>query len=182
MHRIDVGGLIFVLREHHERILEALEILEQALSTENPDPEDILKLIRFAQHFVDSCHHSIEERILFSSANRSGFPLEGGPISVMVCEHGVGRYLTRIMEELYLAWRRGDEKAREELAQYAKIYIDHLSQHINKENMILFPMLESSLPEASSSKSVEQIENESEHEKWISILEELKKKYRTHAP
>ncbi len=70
MHRVDVGGLIFVLREHHEKILEALEVLEQALSTENPDPEDILKLIRFAQHSVGSCHHSTEEYILLSNANR----------------------------------------------------------------------------------------------------------------
>jgi len=26
----------------------------------------------------------------------------------MVCEHGVGRFLARRMEEFYLAWRSGD--------------------------------------------------------------------------
>ena len=95
----------------------------------------------------------------------------------MTCEHGLGRYLTRVMEELYIAWRSGDERAREELARYAKTYIDHLSQHIDKENRVLFPMLEASVPEARSSKSVEQIEEESEHKKWVAILEELKRKY-----
>ncbi|MCU7787577.1 hypothetical protein ODS41_06555 [Pyrobaculum sp. 3827-6] len=49
--------------------------------------------MQFAQKFVDACHHGVEEYILFQGANRSGFPFTGGPIYVMVSEHGVGRYL-----------------------------------------------------------------------------------------
>lgn len=164
------------LREHHEKILEALETLDKASLDVNPD--DILKLIHFAQKFVDQCHHSVEEYILFQGVNRSGFPIAGSPIQVMVCEHGIGRYLTRIMEELHAAWTAGDQTAFRELRDYAKMYIEHLTEHINKENNILFPMLENFATEVSSSKTVEQIEKENEHEKWVKILEELKTKYR----
>ncbi|MFN7105339.1 MAG: hypothetical protein ACK4M3_01940 [Pyrobaculum sp.] len=38
------------------------------------------------------------EDILFQGANRSGFLFAGGPIYVMASEHGVGRYLTRVID------------------------------------------------------------------------------------
>lgn len=165
-----------VLREHHERILEALVVLDKALSADRPDPNDVAALVEFLSKFVDRCHHSIEEYVLFSEANRRGFPFEG-PIYVMVSEHGVARYLVRVMENLYMAWRRGDESAYKDLVDYARLYADHISQHIAKENDVLFPMLEGSVTEISPNRSVEEIEREAEHDKWMSILEELKKKY-----
>jgi hemerythrin-like domain-containing protein len=45
----------------------------------------------------------------------------------MVCERGVGRFLTRRMEELYLAWRSGDEGAFAELLDVARLYADHIA-------------------------------------------------------
>lgn len=177
MVKIRVKYVTSALREHHEKILEALQILDKILSAQNPDPDDVLKLIHFAQHFVDACHHGIEEYILFQGANRAGFPFAEGPIYVMVSEHGVGRYLARVMEELYKAWREGDAGALAELVDYAKLYADHLAQHIEKENIALFPMLESAVVEISASKNVEDLEREHQYEKWIALLDELKKKY-----
>jgi len=66
-------------------------------------------------------------RSLSHGAVRGGFPYEGGPIQVVVCEHGVGRFLARRMEELYLAWRSGDEKAFAELLDTARLYADHIA-------------------------------------------------------
>ncbi|MGC9051014.1 hemerythrin domain-containing protein [Pyrobaculum sp.] len=109
----------------------------------------------------------------FQGANRSGFPFTGGSIYVMVSEHGVAG----MMEELHRAWREGDRSVLAELVDYAKLYIEHLVQHIDKENNVLFPMLESTAAEVPASKSVEEIERENEHDKWIAVLEELKKKY-----
>ncbi|MBP1450166.1 MAG: hemerythrin domain-containing protein [Thermoproteus sp.] len=166
-----------VLREHHQRILEALQLLERALGAERPDPDDIMALISFASKFVDACHHSVEEYVLFPEANRRGFPFEGGPIYVMVSEHGVGRYLVRMMELLYESWRRGDASAYRDLVDYARLYTDHISQHIAKEDTVLFPMLEGSVQDISPLKSVEEIEREADHDRWISKLEELKRKY-----
>ncbi|MFN3805386.1 MAG: hemerythrin domain-containing protein [Pyrobaculum sp.] len=176
MVRVRVKYVTSALREHHEKILEALQVLDKAISSPSPDPDDVLKLIQFAQRFVDSCHHSVEEYILFQGANRAGFPLAGGPIYVMASEHGVGRYLTRVMEELHAAWKAGDQNALRELVDYAKMYIEHLAQHIEKENYVLFPTLEN-MADISSTRSVEQIERENNHEFWLKELEKLKNKY-----
>jgi len=102
-------------------------------------------LVKFAQGYMDARRHSMEELILFHGAARGGFPYDGGPIQVMVCEHGVGRFLARRMEELYLAWRSGDEGAFAELLDAARLYVDHLAQRIDKENGVLFPMLEANI-------------------------------------
>ncbi|MEZ0318968.1 MAG: hemerythrin domain-containing protein [Pyrobaculum sp.] len=175
MAKVRVKHVTSALREHHDKILEALQLLDKVLSSPSPDPEDVIKLIRFAQYFVDACHHGVEDYILFQGANRAGFPFAGGPIYVMVSEHGVGRYLARMMEELYKAWRAGDQGALAELVDYAKLYIDHLAQHIDKENNVLFPMLESMATDISASRSLEDIEKEHEHDKWVAMLDELKK-------
>jgi hemerythrin-like domain-containing protein len=81
----------------------------------------------------------VEEFIPFQGAVRGGFPYEGGPIHAMVCEHGVGRFLVRRMEEFYLAWGSGDEKASAEPLGAARLYADHLAQHINKKTTHFSP-------------------------------------------
>jgi hemerythrin-like domain-containing protein len=63
-------------------------------------PRLFIILVKFALGFVDACYHSVEEFILFHGAVRGGFPYEGGPIQIMVREHGVGRFHARRMEEL----------------------------------------------------------------------------------
>ena len=174
MARVRVKYVTGALREHHDRILEALQLLYKAL--EARDAEALYKLVKFTQGFVDACHHSVEELILFHGAVRGGFPYDGGPIQVMVCEHGVGRFLARRMEELYLAWRSGDEGAFAELLDAARLYSDHIAQHIDKENGVLFPMLEANIREVESGKTVEDVERENRHEEWLKTLEEVKRK------
>jgi hemerythrin-like domain-containing protein len=107
---------------------------------------------------------------------RGGFPYEGGPIQVVVCERGVGLFLARRMEELYLAWRSGDEKAFAELLDAARLYADHIAQHIDKENGVFFPMLEGNIREVESGKTVEDVERENRHEEWLKTLEEVKRR------
>ncbi|MEM0483426.1 MAG: hemerythrin domain-containing protein [Pyrobaculum sp.] len=177
MPKVRVKYVTSALREHHDKILEAVALLDKVLSSPSPDPEAVHFLIQFIQRFVDQCHHSIEEYVLFQGVNRQGFPYLGSPIYVMTSEHGIGRYLARVMEELYTAWKNGDQNALKELADYAKLYIDHISEHIMKENNVLFPMLESSYSEVSSSRTVEDIEKENQHDYWMAKLEELKKSW-----
>lgn len=176
MVKVRVEHVVGALREHHDVILDALQILYKALETANPDPEDLLKLIQFAQKFVDSCHHAVEEYVLFQGVVSKGFPIRGSPIEVMVCEHGIGRYLARSMEEAYRRWTSGDQSAYQELVDYARMYTDHLAQHIDKENNVLFPMLSTYL-DVESTRTVEDIEKEHEHEKWVEVVKSLKAKY-----
>jgi len=65
------------LREHHDNILVALQLLYKAL--EARDGAAIYELVRFAQGFVDACHHSVEEYVLFSARLGAGSPSREGP-------------------------------------------------------------------------------------------------------
>ncbi len=90
----------------------------------------------------------------------------------MVCEHGVGRFLARRME----VWRSGDEGAFAEPLDVARLYADYIAQHIDKENGVLFPMLEANIREVESGRTVEVVERENRHEEWLKTQEEVKRR------
>jgi hemerythrin-like domain-containing protein len=85
----------------------------------------------------------------------------------MICERGVGRFRARRTGELYLAWRSGDEGAFAELLDAARLNADHIAQHMDRENGVLFPMLEGNAREVKSGKTVEDVERENRHEEWL---------------
>jgi len=175
--RVRAGDVVSRLKWHHDMILDALAILQRIMDSPNPDPDDVLSLIRFVARFVDDCHHLAEERAIFSAANARGFPVEGGPISVMVCEHGITRYVARLAEDAYEAWRSGDKNALRDLIEYSKLLINHVAAHIEKENNILFPMLEAQLGEYETRVTVEDIEKATNADTWIDMVRKLKQKY-----
>ena len=178
VRRVGVSGLTAALRRHHDRILEALELLEKIVSLNKPPLDDIKTLLDFIENYVDSCHHTIEECVLFQGANNAGFPLEGGPVQVMVCEHGIGRYLLRLMREAVRKIELGRDEGVDELRRYTSMYANLLRSHIDKENNILFPTLESYYTEIESTVDAEEIEKRVGHEHWEEVLEKLKAKYR----
>lgn len=160
------------MREHHDRVLKALQLPYKAL--EARDAEALYKLVKFVQGRW--LRATTPWRSLSSSTGLCAAGYEGGPIQVVVCGHGVGRFLARRMEEFYLAWRSGDEKAFAELLDAARLYADHIAQHINKENGVLFSMLEANIRKVESSKTVEEVERENRHEEWLKTLEEVKRR------
>ncbi|WP_054854737.1 hypothetical protein [Vulcanisaeta sp. JCM 16161] len=70
-----------------------------------------------------------------------------------------------------------DEGARQALIDHLRLLADHLTQHIKKENDVLFPG-SLALDTLDSSRTVEDIERETNHEEWITKINELRKKYR----
>ena len=83
------------LRNEHEAILHVLRIMEKATSSNTIDDRIMLQygneLVYFLKIFADKCHHGKEENILFDELAKSGVPIEGGPIGVMLQEHNQGR-------------------------------------------------------------------------------------------
>jgi hemerythrin-like domain-containing protein len=84
-------------------------------------------------------HHAREEDRLFPLLEQRGIPREGGPIGVMCAEHVMGReHVARMREHL----------AAEDLGQLrleSKAYAALLEGHIEKEDVVLFPMGQSVL-------------------------------------
>ena len=174
--RINTPELINNLMMDHDVILGAIKVLYSIINNSNLNLGDVEELLRFFGVFVDGCHHVKEEYILFPTLNLSLFPFENSPVYVMVSEHGVARYLIRISEELLARLKDGDVSVKDTLVDYLILLADHLSQHIDKENKVLFPS-SMDLSEVESSRSVEDIEKNADHSYWVSKVSELKSKY-----
>ena len=119
-----------LLREEHEIILRALDVLE-ALAKRGAAANQTL--VDFFTDFADVHHHGKEEEILFPALEEAGFPHDAGPVGVMLHEHTQGRELTAALRD------------PKQFAQAALAYAALLRAHIEKENQVLFPMADNAI-------------------------------------
>ncbi len=183
-HHGHAGPPTQVLKDEHALILEALDALERKIfaleAGAAPDRAYFEKAVEFLRTFADKCHHGKEENLLFKTMVDRGFPLQGGPIAVMLSEHDTGRSLIRGIAGGASALER-DPGATQQIIQNGRGYIQLLRAHIDKENTVLFPMADNVLsPEdqAHLGKEFERFEEEETgagvHEASLKLLEELK--------
>lgn len=140
-----------ILRKEHQAILkmvEASETVAERLKRGERVPSDILATFQeFFQIFADQCHHGKEENIFFPLLEARGLPKAGGPLGMMLNEHEQGRALVREMHQAAEAYASGVEGSGVRWAQSAEQYAALLRSHIDKENLVLFPMAERMLSE-----------------------------------
>jgi hemerythrin-like domain-containing protein len=132
------------LRSEHDYILAMIACLRAACAEASQgvkfDVETFRVGVDFIRNYADAWHHAKEEDHLFPAMEASGMPREGGPIGVMLHEHVVGRsYVGKIRDHLEAA-ADGDNEARLVVLRYSSAYAQLLTQHIQKENNILFDM------------------------------------------
>lgn len=168
-----------LMEEHRviERVLDALEAGANRLEAGEPiRPEFFLEAAAFAKGFTDGCHHQKEEGVLFTTMEKYGIPVQGGPIGVMLSEHETGRAYTRSLREAAQRLQYGDETARDKVVENARGYAALLHQHIFKEDNILFPMADRVIPSSNQEaiwQGFEKIEHEETgegiHEKYLAL-------------
>lgn len=131
------------LRNEHEVILRALDILATAATIQNgPTAGQVAalgQLCEFFGEYADRRHHLKEEDILFPALAESGLPLDNGPIAVMLHEHNEGRGLVENLRRL-LPELPGNPSAWTRFSSDARAFITLLRGHIYKENNVLFYM------------------------------------------
>lgn len=177
-----------ILMQEHRVIEVALNCLEAMMERAQADgrlekepAEQIVDLIR---NFADRCHHGKEEDRLFPAMVAKGMPQEGGPISVMLAEHDMGRAFVRQMAKSIECAADGDSAALAEFANAAGGYIQLLRSHIQKEDRILFPMADRMLDEEEQKDLLAEFETvETEHmgagthERYLKVAESLAARY-----
>lgn len=149
-----------MLKDEHrviERVLRALGGICRRLEQNEPIPSETFgELIDFIRMFADRCHHGKEEAHLFPALIERGIPRDGGPIGVMLYEHEVGRQLVTELNQAAEAYQAGDAGAGQHIVSVGRRYIELLTQHIYKEDNILFPMADQVL-DASSQRSLSEV-------------------------
>jgi hemerythrin-like domain-containing protein len=132
------------LRKDHdliEKVVKAMEVTLVMLKSGKKIPESILvPTLDFTKNFTDVCHHGKEEESFFPALGQTGMPTNMGPIAVMLMEHEITRKIAHHMEisaQEYLTSGRSDA-----LILDISQYIEHMAQHLWKENNRLFMMAE----------------------------------------
>ncbi|MCL4425335.1 MAG: hemerythrin domain-containing protein [Firmicutes bacterium] len=177
-----------LLKEEHRAIKLMLNILREVAqrleANEKVDPQDLSQMVEFIRVFADRCHHGKEEDLLFPALEETGVPREGGPIGVMLVEHDEGRAYARALAEAVGRYRDGREDAVRGIIENARNYANLLTQHIDKEDNILYVIADLHLsPEKQEAlvREFGRVEEEKigagRHEEFHHLLRRLKKTY-----
>jgi len=142
MERLDITQ---ELRDEHDLILEWIDLigelarLSRGSFAESPLAIHFPVVDEFLGAYSDQFHHAKEEDVLFGVLERA--ITHCGPIPVMLHEHAIGRALRTRMGEAFRA------RDLETLLGASRDFCGLLTQHIAKENNVLYPMAEQSVPD-----------------------------------
>ena len=153
------------LRKDHElieKVIKAMDSTIELLNDGKEIPESILMpVIDFSKNFTDVCHHSKEEKSLFPALEQAGMPKNMGPIAMMLMDHERSREIGNNMEQSAQEYLSSGDSAK--LISDMKQYVEHITEHLWKENNRLFMMAEARLQYVS--KKVDEELNQIESEK-----------------
>ncbi|MFQ5496943.1 MAG: hemerythrin domain-containing protein [Nitrosopumilus sp.] len=135
------------LRRDHElieKVIKAMESTLQLLNDGKQIPESILlPVIDFSKNFTDVCHHTKEEKSLFPALEQAGLPSNMGPIAMMLIDHQRSREIGTHMEESAKEYLSTGDSTK--LISDMQQYVEHVTEHLWKENNRLFMMAEARL-------------------------------------
>jgi len=178
---------IALLMEEHRVIERGIRLLQKVAERidagRDVEASVLAELVDFVRNFADRCHHGKEEKILFQTFAEKGIPVEGGPIGVMLIEHEEGRRMARVMAEAASSIKDGDLSKSKVFSENAKSYAQLLTQHIYKEDNILYPMGRRLLSEEEKEELIRRFEvverkeiGEGVHEKYINLIKDLERR------
>lgn len=131
-------------KKEHQGIELMLRILqgvsERIRSGEQIQAEHLNGIMEFFSIVVDKCHHGKEEEFLFPALEAAGVPRDSGPIGVMLSEHEQGRKLVPRLKEAVRSYISREKTATSAIRKIVDEYTALLTQHIEKENSVLFVM------------------------------------------
>ena len=138
------------LRKDHkliEKVLQALDATIKLLKDGKHIPEQILlPTIDFTQNFTDVCHHGKEEEALFPALEKAGMPSHMGPIRMMIIDHQRTKTISKKIGETSKKYLETNDSI--DLILALEVYVQHVTEHLWKENNRLFMMAEARLNHA----------------------------------
>jgi hemerythrin-like domain-containing protein len=141
------------LMADHEVILRALHVLDTMTAEikrgNDVSRPDINSLLVFLREFADGSHHVKEEAVFVPALMQAGMGLQEGPLQAMASEHERGRALNIAMRDAM------ERDHKEDFVRYADRYARLLTEHIEKEDYVLFDKAEQILTDEDDEKVLE---------------------------
>ena len=152
---------------------------------ERLDAGDLAHVVEFLRVFVDRCHHTKEEELLFPAIRAAGITAAEDTILLLLEDHVRGREMVGRIAAASQRLAEGDASATAELADAMSGYTDLLRAHIRREEDDCFDVADRELPaavQAELAKGYERIEREvvggGVHEGFHALLDRLGDAYR----
>lgn len=177
-----------ILREEHEVIEHLLHVLggmakrvDRGEPVSRTDVDDALEVV---VNFADKCHHAKEEKALFPVLIRAS-PGEGAAlVHRLEGDHAAGRHLVAAMRSEAESLNAGDRRTRAQFAKDARSYVGLLTEHIDAETKLLFPLVDrvlSAKERSALGEEFDRIEREETgagvHEKYEGTIHRLADTY-----
>ncbi len=166
-----------LIKEHDsiKVMLKVIEKVSQKLEAgEEINYEHLDSIINFIRIFADKCHHGKEEDLLFSAMEEVGISKERGPLGIMLSEHELGRKYVKGMDGGVARYKKGETKAALQIAENARNYATLLTQHIYKEDNVLYPMADMYLSENKQQELIEEFDKVEREKIGIGKHQELR--------
>ena len=139
------------LEEEHKlilRMLKALSALQPRIEKGEIDPDTLTNVVDFFRTYADKFHHAKEEAQLFPTLEKRGVKPKGCPIGVLHSEHEQGRILVSALNDAIQKSQHGNAAANATVGSHIKSMIGFYTDHIWKEDYLLFPMSKKVLTES----------------------------------
>lgn len=128
------------LENDHRQILLLISVMEEMVKQSEPNVSHLEEVVTLIRQFADGLHHAKEENLLFPLMEEKGFSPYQGPVAVMLAEHAQGRAYVKNMAESIEQFKEGKRQHLAFIYSNMLGYAELLSNHIAKENNILFRM------------------------------------------
>lgn len=168
---------IQILKNEHRLIEKVIGVLEGMVRSsrkgEGLSMERLKKILQFTRIFIDRCHHGKEEVCLFPCLEKRGIPREGGPIGVMLQEHEMGRRLVQQIEQNEST--KSAQSADRQLLSLCEAYVQLLTQHITKEDHVLFELADRLMTEEDAAQVLQEFDRVEEERVGPGVHDEMHK-------
>ena len=179
---------IEIMNDEHKNITRMLKVVRaccyEVLKGEKINYDDFYKIVKFITEYADKHHHKKEEVTLFNKmVEHLGAVAQKLVQNGMLVEHDLGRlHITQLKEALENV-KNGDEEAKLDVLANAISYTHLLQRHIDKENNVVYKYaereLDKSVLDLINKECIDfEEKNKDVKEKYISLLEDLEKKYK----
>jgi len=176
------------LRSEHVGVGRMLGIMDAmagcAQSGEPLDSGDLAQTIEFLRVFVDQCHHTKEEELLFPAMRAANMKSAEETIVILLADHAQGREAVARIATTAQRLAEGDESASAEFADVISGYTRLLHDHIRREENDCFDAADRELTKAVQDElavGYERIERdvvgEGVHEGFHALLDRLSLTY-----
>ena len=123
-------------------MVKLLPVMRRNIDSGAVDEEVLSDVADFFSSFTDGCHHAKEEDLLFPMLQQRGVSSKGCPVGTLKLEHQQSRNIVRALRSPSRSTRPGTRMREGMISAVLKDATDLYTDHIWREDYLLFPMSE----------------------------------------